>query len=95
MRRQFGYSMLWQAAALLLDRVRVRAGKALLPLAWRYVSKWMPSAEEAAWRQTVTLPACAGIGEDLHSSNVRPEARLQNPWLPRRANWEFCDRKKQ
>ena len=26
-------------------------GKALLPLAWRYVSKRMPPEEEAAWRQ--------------------------------------------
>ncbi len=29
----------------------VRLGKALLPLAWRYVSKRMPPEEEAAWRQ--------------------------------------------
>ena len=28
-----------------------RLGKALLPLAWRYVSKWMSPEEEAAWRQ--------------------------------------------
>ena len=28
-----------------------RLGKALLPLAWRYVSKRMPPEEEAAWRQ--------------------------------------------
>ena len=28
-----------------------RLGKALLSLAWRYVSKRMPPAEEAAWRQ--------------------------------------------
>jgi hypothetical protein len=28
-----------------------RLGKALLPLAWRYVSKRMPLEEEAAWRQ--------------------------------------------
>jgi hypothetical protein len=28
-----------------------RLGKALLPLAWRYVSKRMPPAEEAAWRE--------------------------------------------
>ena len=27
-----------------------RLGKALLPLAWRYVSKRMPPEEEAAWR---------------------------------------------
>ena len=27
-----------------------RLGKALLPLAWRYVSKRLPSEEEAAWR---------------------------------------------
>ena len=26
-----------------------RLGKALLPLAWRYVSRRMPPAEEAAW----------------------------------------------
>jgi hypothetical protein len=26
-------------------------GKALLPLAWRYVSKRMSAEEEAAWRQ--------------------------------------------
>ena len=26
-------------------------GKALLPLAWRYVSKRLPSEEEAAWRE--------------------------------------------
>ena len=28
-----------------------RLGKALLPLAWRYVSKRMTPEEEAAWRQ--------------------------------------------
>jgi len=28
-----------------------RLGKALLPLAWRYVSTRMPPEEEAAWRQ--------------------------------------------
>ena len=28
-----------------------RPGKALLPLAWRYVSKRMPPEEGAAWRQ--------------------------------------------
>ena len=28
-----------------------RLGKALLPLAWRYVSKRLPSEEEAAWRE--------------------------------------------
>ena len=28
-----------------------RLGKALLPQAWRYVSKRMPPEEEAAWRQ--------------------------------------------
>ena len=28
-----------------------RLGKALLSLAWRYVSKRMPPDEEAAWRQ--------------------------------------------
>ena len=28
-----------------------RLAKALLPLAWRYVSKRMPPEEEAAWRQ--------------------------------------------
>jgi len=28
-----------------------RLGEALLPLAWRYVSKRMPPEEEAAWRQ--------------------------------------------
>ena len=29
----------------------LRLGKALLPQAWRYVSKRMPLEEEAAWRQ--------------------------------------------
>jgi hypothetical protein len=29
----------------------VRLAQALLPLAWRYVSKRMPPEEEAAWRQ--------------------------------------------
>lgn len=29
----------------------LRLGKALLPLAWRYVSRRMPPEEEAAWRQ--------------------------------------------
>ena len=29
----------------------VRLGKALLPLAWRYVSRRMSPEEEAAWRQ--------------------------------------------
>ena len=28
-----------------------RLGKALLPLAWRYVSRRMPAKEEAAWRE--------------------------------------------
>ena len=28
-----------------------RLGKALLPLAWRFVSKKMPPDEEATWRQ--------------------------------------------
>ena len=28
-----------------------RIGKALLPLAWKYVSKRMPLEEEAAWRE--------------------------------------------
>ena len=28
-----------------------RLAKALLPLAWRYVSKRLPSEEEAAWRE--------------------------------------------
>jgi hypothetical protein len=28
-----------------------RLGKALLPLAWRFVSRRMPPEEEAAWRQ--------------------------------------------
>ena len=28
-----------------------RLGKALLPLAWRYVSRRMPPEEEAAWRK--------------------------------------------
>ena len=28
-----------------------RLGKALLPLAWKYVSKRMPAEDEAAWRE--------------------------------------------
>ena len=28
-----------------------KLGRALLPLAWRYVSKRMPPEEEAAWRE--------------------------------------------
>ena len=28
-----------------------KLGRALLPLAWRYVSKRMPPVEEAAWRE--------------------------------------------
>ena len=28
-----------------------RLGKALLPMAWRYVAKRMPPEEEAAWRE--------------------------------------------
>jgi hypothetical protein len=28
-----------------------RLGKALLPLAWRYVSRRMPPEEEAVWRE--------------------------------------------
>jgi hypothetical protein len=31
----------------------LRLGKAMIPLAWRYVSKRMPPEEEAAWRQAV------------------------------------------
>jgi hypothetical protein len=27
-----------------------RLGKALLPLAWRFVSRWMSSEEETVWR---------------------------------------------
>jgi hypothetical protein len=30
-----------------------RLGKALLPLAWKLISKRMPLEEEAAWRQAV------------------------------------------
>ena len=48
---------LWAGAFLLAQRPSFwiefgsRLAKALLPLAWRYVSKRMPPEEEAAWRQ--------------------------------------------
>ena len=43
-----------------------RLGKALLPLAWRYVSKRMPPEEEAAWCQAERR------GERLRRGSRRP-----------------------
>ena len=40
-----------------------RLGKALLPLAWRYVSKRMPPEEEAAWREAEMRGQGGGMAE--------------------------------
>ncbi len=47
----------WDGASLVAQRPSFwiefgsRLGKALVPLAWRYVSNGMPPEEEAAWRE--------------------------------------------
>ena len=50
-----------------------RLGKALLPLAWRYVSKRMPPEEEAAWRQAERR----GQGEEWLSKRYRVRRKTQ------------------
>ena len=50
-----------------------RLGKALLPLAWRYVSKRMPPEEEAAWRQAERR----GQGQDRLKQRYRVMRKTQ------------------
>jgi hypothetical protein len=50
-----------------------RLGKALLPLAWRYVSKRMPPEEEAAWRQAERR----GHGEEWLKQRCRVRRKTQ------------------
>ena len=45
------FSFMSPLVVLALAFLNIRMGKALLPLAWCYVSKRMPPEEEAAWRQ--------------------------------------------
>ena len=45
------FSFMSPLVVIALAFLNIRMGKALLPLAWRYVSKRMPLEEEAAWRQ--------------------------------------------
>ena len=49
-----------------------RLVKALLPLAWRFVSKRMPPEEEAAWRQAVWRQAeRRGQGDEWPRERMR------------------------
>ena len=50
-----------------------RLGKALLPLAWRYVTKRMSPEEEAAWREAERR----GQGDEWHRSQWR---NLRKHW---------------
>ena len=50
-----------------------RLGKALLPLAWRYVSKRMSPEEEAAWRQAERW----GQGEEWLKQRYRVRRKTQ------------------
>jgi len=50
-----------------------RLGKALLPLAWRYVSKRMTPEEEAAWRQVETR----GQGDEWLKQRCRVSRNTQ------------------
>ena len=51
-----------------------RLGKALLPLAWNYVSKSMPPEEEAAWREAERR----GQGEECLKQRYRVRRKTQN-----------------
>ena len=48
-------------------------GKALLPLAWNYVSKSMPPEEEAEWRQAERW----GQGQDRLKQRYRVMRKTQ------------------
>jgi len=50
-----------------------RLGKALLPLAWRYVSRRKPPEEEAAWRQAERR----GQGEESLKQRHRMRRKTQ------------------
>jgi hypothetical protein len=50
-----------------------RLGKALLPLAWRYVSRRKPPEEEAAWRQAERR----GQGEEWLKQRHRMRRKTQ------------------
>ena len=50
----------------------VRLGKALLPLAWRYVSNRMPPEDEATWRAAEKR----GQGDEWLRDRSRGESRL-------------------
>ncbi len=50
-----------------------RLGKALLPLAWRYVSKRMPPEVEAAWREAEKR----GQGEEWLRQRYRVRRKTQ------------------
>ena len=50
-----------------------RLAKALLPLAWRYVSRRMPPEEEAAWRQAERR----GQGQDRLKQRYRVMRKTQ------------------
>ena len=45
-----------------------RLGKAMLPLAWRYVSRRAPPEEEAAWRQAERRGQGGRVGEETMAS---------------------------
>ena len=70
---------LWAGAFLVAQRPSfwiefgARLGKALLPLAWRYVSRRMPPEEEAEWRQAERW----GQGQDRLKQRYRVMRKTQ------------------
>ena len=50
-----------------------RLGKALLPVAWKFISKRMPPEEEAAWRQAERR----GQGEEWLKQRYRARRKTQ------------------
>ncbi len=71
---------LWAGAFLVAQRPSFwiefgsQLAKALLPLAWRYVSKRMPPEEEAAWREAERR----GQGEEWRKKRYRVRRKTQN-----------------
>ena len=59
-----------------------RLGKALLPLAWRYVSKRMPPEEEAEWRQAEKrAQGDEWLREQRLKKREQPRVTGGRPWL--------------
>ena len=63
-----------------------RLGKAVLPLAWRYVSKRMPPEEEAAWRQAERW----GQGDEWLKQRCRHAIVSHSTWYKMTVRPRYC-----